>query len=114
MAIESNRLVVRSESLQKKAALGTAAPVCGPIDPVVPPLFFPDPVTTLLVQRLPEYEGQICFVENSTESRYSMYVVVDMNGILAWKRCGMVSGAVDPRTGKPYDPLASFYSNLAN
>ena len=53
-------------------------------------------------------------METQEEGFYNMYVVVDIAGKRTWKRCGLLSGTLDPRTGKPYDPLAGFYSPLAN
>ena len=115
MAIESNRLVVRTEGLQKTGRLDTAAPVCGPVDPVPPGVYYHNPETNVTeVRGEPDYEGQFCFVENSTEGPYNMYVGVFIGGVLLWKRCAFISRNIDPRTGKPYDPLLGFYSPLAN
>ena len=116
MAIESNRLVVRTESLQKKTRLSTAAPACGPVEPVAPGQYYYNPDTNLTeVKGPPEYEGQICFAETKSAQFYQMYVGVAITpGILSWKRCAPSSGNIDPRTGQPYDPLLAFYSPLAN
>ena len=39
---------------------------------------------------------------------------IESNQVLEWKPCGLFSRAIDPRTGRVYDPLADFHSVLAN
>jgi len=113
MAIESNRLVVRTKSLQKTGALDTAAPACALIASVAPPAAYVGSNLSI-VNQTPDYIGQVRFVETEEKGIYNMYVVVDISGKRTWKRCAFVSGTLDSRTGQPYDPLLGFYSPLAN
>lgn len=118
MAIEPNRLVVRTAYLQKPDLLAPVTPVCGPLDPIAPPNLFYDEGLAGYKTRLPEYVGQFCFVENNTIGKYNMYVAVNTStppaaAVLSWKRVAFYRLVLDPRTGKPYDPLAEFYNPLA-
>lgn len=119
MAIESNRIT--ATTVHKDGTKGTPPPVCGKIVPVAPPEPYFNPVDLSGVSQPAEYEGQIRFVEDASGEYYTAYVVVRLQvdippsvPRLVWKPCIFASGTLDPRTGKSYDPLASFYNVLAN
>ncbi len=64
----------------------------------------------------PQREGQMVgyISANSSDVRtVNFYVVVNINGTLTWKPVVGISETIDPRTGKPFDPLLDFYSALA-
>lgn len=112
MTIEQGRIVATSAKREGMANVVKPTPFCPLIASVVPPIsyitpsgFFPQPA---------EYEGQVRVVENSSNGEYSMYVVVKIGGGLEWKQVKKTSGALDPRTGRPYDANAVFYNPLAN
>ena len=118
MAIEPNRLVVRSTPRAPVSRLRTPPPVVTNIDPTEPGTSYWNGSVYFI--RNPEYEGQVVIVDNG-DFVFTMYVAVrkeQVTGLpdtaLLWKPCIFASGTLDPRTGKPYDPLASFYNVLAN
>ena len=114
MAIDPNRLVgVKTAYREKIDLLSVPTPACSKIALAVPPAGYTDRDGVAQTQ-VAEYEGQVTMVETSDRFLYNMYVVVDTGSCLEWKRCSVYTYAADPRTGQPYDPLASFYNNLAN
>jgi hypothetical protein len=70
--------------------------------------------TTVERTQLPELEGQMAFVRNGQEAFVTMYVVVDYDGALVWKKVENWGIIIDPRTGLEKDPLLGFYSTLAS
>ncbi len=63
--------------------------------------------------QIAEKEGQMAFVENSDLTGVDMYVVVNVNSTLAWRKITRSGVITDPRSGKPKDPLFDFYSGLS-
>lgn len=62
------------------------------------------------ISNAPVTVGQI--VSYSSGGTSKLYVAVDIDGVITWKPCIAISRYIDPRTGKPYDSNASFYSPL--
>lgn len=63
----------------------------------------------------PQREGQlVVFIERNSENIpvANLYVVVNIEGTLTWKRCTGVIRTLDPNTGEPFDPNVGFYSPL--
>lgn len=68
------------------------------------------------ITQQPERAGQMVSYINTNSAgvkTVTLYVVVNMNGTLTWKPVVNISGTIDSRTGKPFDPLLDFYSALA-
>ena len=61
----------------------------------------------------PEREGQMLVYRPSSTKLASLYVVVNIDGVLTWVQAQTRSAPYDAATGKPWDPLADRYSILA-
>lgn len=64
--------------------------------------------------QLPKREGQLFAYRNGSDPGVSLYVAVDMNGTLEWKRVIPGLNIVNSNTGQSWDPLARFYNPLAS
>lgn len=62
----------------------------------------------------PQREGQLFAYRDGSAPGASLYVAVDMNGTLEWKRVVPGLNIINSSTGKPWDPLAGFYDPLAS
>jgi hypothetical protein len=63
---------------------------------------------------IPTAEGEL-YVQRESGSQYAtLFVSVDINGVLQWKAVRSTANAIDTNTGKTWDPLASFYDPLAS
>lgn len=98
--IDAGATVSRSEA---KTVLAT-------ITDIVPP----DPSFTTAggsftnVDQSPQREGQMLFVESPDGSYVTPYIVIMTGSGLAWRRVFGVGVELDPRTGKPKDPLYDY------
>lgn len=99
MTISSGRIVA-GPTQTRADAKETYATVTSAIPPA--PRFTSDPDTGILsaVNQNPEREGQVLIYNAQNET--TMYVVVDINGTLTWKRCVALTGYIDSTTGKPF------------
>lgn len=68
----------------------------------------------VLDDQLPQREGQLFAYRDGSAPGASLYVAVDINGTLEWKRVVPGLNVVNSSTGKPWDPLAGFYDPLAS
>jgi hypothetical protein len=67
-----------------------------------------------LDDQLPQREGQLFAYRNGSDPGASLYVAVDMNGTLEWKRVVPGLNMINSSTGNAWDPLAGFYDPLAS
>jgi hypothetical protein len=70
--------------------------------------------SVVVVDQSPDREGQMLFYRNGSELSVTMYVVVELDGLLVWKEVQNWGIAIDPRTGLEKDPNLNFYSTLAS
>jgi hypothetical protein len=57
---------------------------------------------------LPSAQGQIMVITPGGGDYATMYVAVNEAGILLWKPVKIASSAINPDTGKTWDPLQNF------
>ena len=111
MSIENPRLVVKSAKRDGESGRETPPPVCisiWPVDPIANSSFIQNGGTS--VSTLPECAGQVVAYSDPALPNYvRLFVAINST---TWKRVS-VTFFLDPRTGKPYDPNASFYNPLA-
>jgi len=62
--------------------------------------------------QLPEREGQVILYQVNVGGEIIFYVVVNIEGILVWKKAIIGVEFFDYRTGQKWDPLANAYSYL--
>lgn len=108
MAIEPNIIAARTVKRDAVAG-GTPPPVALNLDPVTPGVVFFSPGDNSWKVRAPQYPGEVIAVHDGTSATCELYVYFDS----LWRRCKPSSTTIDPRTGRPYDPLAEFYNPLA-
>lgn len=110
MAIEQTRLVVGSTARDGSQSV-TPPPTTVEIDPVEPGTVYYSQADAAWKIRNPGYAGQLLAVDtNATDGAVALYVYDGS----AWIRVTNYAAVIDPNTGQPYDPLASFYNPLAN
>ena len=65
---------------------------------------------------LPSYVGELIAYkdESAAEKTAVLYVAIQNGEILKWVRCNASPSYFNLNTGKPFDPLASFYDPLAS
>ena len=111
MAIEGNRIAVgtANKNGQNTAVVPPLIAFLFPVDPSITPTFA-DRDTGQMVSPTP-WEGRLAAFE-SQDGSHTAQLYIARSG--TWVSVRMLTGHIDPRTGKTYDPLAVFYNNLAN
>lgn len=99
MAINSGRIVVGPTTTRAATKIA-----CAQLTNAVPPQGYnkvnPDTNAVEFVAQPAEREGQVLVY--SAQNDTALYVVVDINGTLTWKRCAAITGYIDSTTGKPF------------
>ena len=95
------------------------APRVTEIVPVPPPETF-DKLTEnayYIIEQPARYEGEVRIVRDWSDPIFAqipicnMYVTVNLDGVLTWKRVYFIREVLDIRTGRPYDPFFGFTQN---
>jgi hypothetical protein len=99
MTISSGRIVAgptqtRADAKESYAKITNYIPPSGGL------VLDPDTNVLSFITQNPEREGQVLVYNAQNET--TMYVVVDINGTLTWKRCVALTGYIDSTTGKPF------------
>ena len=104
--------IIAASSLSRRAVKTVVIPVSS----VVPPLARQSTVNgeiTVVLQN-PEREGQLLAYQPPGETQIAnLYAVVTVDGILTWVPVLPSVIPIDPRSGKPKDPLYDFYGLYA-
>jgi len=99
MTISSGRIVA-GPTQTRADAKETYVTITSAIPPAQRVTLNPDTGLPTFTSQNPEREGQVLVYNAQNET--TMYVVVDINGTLTWKRCVALTGYIDSTTGKPF------------
>lgn len=114
MAITQARIAIESakvEGLSNQQLKPT--PMVMRVTRAIPPAPYYDNITNAYVFSQPKYAGElICY--NVDDKYANLYVALSESNALSWHRVDMSAIVIDTRTGRPYDPNATFYTNLAS
>ena len=108
-----NPPVVAGTPVTTRASAKTVAGLLTNVEPPNPRILIVDGLTTAVDQN-PQREGQMIFYRDGSELSVTMYVAVQLNSILYWKKVQNWGIVIDPRTGLEKDPRLDFYSTLAS
>ena len=104
--------IIAASSLSRRAVKTVVIPVTSTAPPS--PRFAVVDGTLTVIPQLPEREGQLLACKASGENQVvDLYVVVTVDGTLTWVPVLPTVIPIDPRSGKPKDPLYDFYGLYA-
>ena len=117
MAIDSG--IVAAEHHDVAGVFSPLAPRVTEIAPVPPPFTYDRLVDGIytIIDQTPRIVGEVRFVRNWDDPIFSqipfcnMFVTVELDGELVWKRVYFITEIIDIRTGRPYDPFFGFTLN---
>ena len=108
-----NKPIIASQGTRTREQARTVVfKVTGTVPPY-PRYYIPEGAEYPVVEdQSPQREGQVLLHQNNPREEVTIYVVVNIDGVLTWKPAVVGVEFFDYRTGQQWDPLAGAYSYL--